>query len=183
MKFSTLFFSSLLLGSSLIADTKSAEIGESASIALIQKLGSELKAQMIKNGPIAALNFCNASAQALTQEVSTSSHYNVKRVSLLDRNPNNRANVQESAILTKWQNTINTSQALPAYEIRSDGHMDYYYKPLIINNDMCLKCHGNVDSQSELGRAIKAAYPDDHAIGYKMGDLRGMIVVDIPVER
>ena len=91
MKFSTLFLSSLLLVSSLGADTTSAQIGESVSTALIQKLGSELKAQMIKNGPVAALGFCNASAQTLTQEVSTSSHYNVKRVSFLDRNPKNRA--------------------------------------------------------------------------------------------
>ena len=183
MKFSTLFLSSLLLVSSLGADTTSAQIGESVSTALIQKLGSELKAQMIKNGPVAALGFCNASAQTLTQEVSTSSHYNVKRVSLLDRNPKNRADTKESAILNAWQNTLNASQPLPAYEIHRDGNMDHYYKPLSINNEMCLKCHGNVDTQSELGRAIKTAYPNDHAIGYKMGDLRGMIVVDIPVER
>ena len=182
MQFSTLFFSSLLLGSSLVADTKSAQIGESVSAALIQKLGSELKAQMITNGPIAALGFCNASAQTLTQEVSTRSHYNVKRVSLLDRNPINRANAQESAILNAWQNSLNTAQPLPPYEIRSDGNIDHYYKPLIINNEMCLKCHGSVEPQSELGRAIKAAYPNDHAMGYKMGDLRGMIVVDIPLE-
>lgn len=183
MKFSTLLLSTLLLSSSLVADTKSAQIGESVSTALIQKLGGELKAQMIKNGPVAALGFCNASAQALTQEVSLSSHYNVKRVSLLDRNPKNRANVQESAILNIWQNSLNAAQPLPAYEIRSDENMDHYYKPLLINNEMCLKCHGSIEPQSQLGRAIKAAYPNDHATGYKMGDLRGMIVVEIPVER
>jgi predicted acyltransferase len=182
MKFSTLLLSTLILSSSLIADSKSMQIGDTVSTALIQKLGSELKAQMMTNGPVAALGFCNASAQTLTQEVSHSSHYSVKRVSLLDRNPQNRANAQESAILNAWQNTLNTSKPLPSYEIHSDGNMDHYYKPLVINNDMCLKCHGAVDPQSQLGLAIKTAYPNDHAIGYKMGDLRGMIVVDIPLE-
>jgi len=137
---------------------------------------------MTNNGPVAALGFCHASAQILTQEVSANSHYNVKRVSLLDRNPNNHANNQESALLTSWQNSLSAAKPLPAYEIRSEGNVDRFYKPLIINNEMCLKCHGNVEPQSELGRALRAAYPNDHAIGYKMGDLRGMIVVDIPVE-
>ena len=182
MKYSIQLLSLFLLGSSLIADTNSVHIGESVSTALIQKLGSELKTQMINNGPVAALGFCNASAQNLTQEISVSSHYNIKRVSLLDRNPKNRANAQEAAILNGWQETLNASKPLPAYEIRSAGNVDYYYKPLVINNEMCLKCHGNIDMQSELGLAIKAAYPTDRAIGYKMGDLRGMIVVDIPVE-
>ena len=175
--------STLILGTSLLADAESVQIGERVSTALIQKLSGQLKEQIIKNGPIAALGFCNASAQTLTQEVSTSSHYNVKRVSLLERNPINRANAQESAILTAWQNSLNTAQPLPPYEIHTEGNVDHYYKPLIINNEMCLKCHGSVDSQSELGRAIKAAYPNDHALGYKMGDLRGMIVVDIPQKR
>jgi hypothetical protein len=187
MKYSKLIFSSLVLSVSLNAQNglqkASAKIGENVSTTLIQKLGGELKAQMIKNGPEAALGFCTVSAQTLTQEVSVGSHYNVKRVSLRDRNPINRADSKESAILSAWQNNINAGQALPAYEIRNDGNIDHYYKPLIINNEMCLKCHGDVDSQSQLGRAIKAAYPNDHAIGYKMGDLRGMIVVDIPVER
>lgn len=182
MKYSKLLFSSLVLTVSVNAQNDpqkaSVKIGENVSAALIQKLGGELKAQMINNGPVAALGFCTASAQALTHEVSASSHYNVKRVSLLDRNPDNRANAQESAILNSWQNSL----TLPAYEIRAEGNMNHYYKPLIINNEMCLKCHGSVEPQSELGRAIKAAYPNDHALGYKMGDLRGMIVVDIPLK-
>ncbi|MDP3266848.1 MAG: DUF3365 domain-containing protein [Sulfuricurvum sp.] len=187
MKYSTLLFSSLVLSLSLNAqnDTKetSVKIGENVSAALIQKLGGQLKEQMTKNGPLAALGFCNASAQILTTEISNTTNYKVKRVTLLERNPQNRANAQESAILSAWQEKLKEAQPLPSYEIHSQGNMDHYYQPLIINNEACLKCHGNIDSQSELGRAIKAAYPNDHAMGYKMGDLRGMIVVDIPVER
>ena len=187
MKPSTLVLCSLLLSLPLFAQNsstaQSVKIGESVSTALIQKLGGELKAQMMKNGPIAALGFCNASAPSLTHEVSTTTHYNVKRVTMLERNPKNRANAAEASILNAWQAKLNESQPLPEYEIRTDGNMDHYYKPLVINNETCLKCHGTVDGQSELGNAIKAAYPNDRAVGYKMGDLRGMIVVDIPVER
>lgn len=184
MKLSTLLLSCALMGSSVNAQNQpsqnAVQIGESVSAALIQKLGGELKGQMMNHGPLAALGFCNSSAQTLTQEVSQSTHYAVKRVSMLERNPQNRANPQESAILTAWETSLKEGKPLPAYEILSDGKMDRFYKPLVINNEACLKCHGTVDSQSELGKAIKAAYPTDRAVGYKMGDLRGMIVVDIP---
>jgi len=187
MKYSTLLLSSLVLSLSLNAqnDTNepSVKIGEKVSSALIQKLGGQLKDQMTKNGPLAALGFCNASAQTLTTEISDTTNYKVKRVTLLERNPINHANAQESAILSTWQKKLKEAQPLPAYELHSEGNMDHYYKPLMINNEACLKCHGNIEPESELGRAIKAAYPNDHAMGYKMGDLRGMIVVDIPVER
>ncbi|HEX5670309.1 MAG TPA: DUF3365 domain-containing protein [Sulfuricurvum sp.] len=187
MKISTLLLSTLMVTLPLYAQNdsneESAKIGETVSAALIQKLGGELKMQMTKNGPIAALGFCNASAQTLTKEVSATTHYTVKRVSMLERNPQNRANAQEAAVLNAWQAKLNAAQPLPAYEIASDGNMNHFYKPILINNEACLKCHGAVDSQSELGKAIKAAYPNDIATGYKMGDLRGMIVVDIPLKR
>ena len=187
MKFTSLLLSSFMMTLPLHAQNgpqeESAKIAETVSTALIQKLGGELKAQMSQNGILAALGFCNASAQTLTAQISTTTHYQVKRVTLLDRNPQNLANTEESAILNAWQKKLNEAQVLPAYEIHSKGNMDYYYRPLVINNEACLKCHGNIDTQSELGKAIKKAYPNDHAIGYKMGDLRGMIVVDIPVKR
>ena len=52
-----------------------------------------------------------------------------------------------------------------------------FYKPIVINNEACLKCHGNVEG--DLAKVIKATYPEDRATGYKMGDLRGMIAVTI----
>jgi hypothetical protein len=50
-----------------------------------------------------------------------------------------------------------------------------YYKPIRIGMPTCLKCHGN---EQELDQAafqkIKTLYPEDKAINYSMGDLRGM---------
>lgn len=187
MKYSTLLLSSVMLSVSLNAQETSKEqtvqIGEKVSAALVQKLGGELKAQMAKNGPVAALGFCSSQAMTLTKEVSDTTHYSVKRVTLHERNPQNRANAQESRILSAWQNKLKEAQPLPAYEIDSDGTIDHFYKPIFINNEACLKCHGAVDQGSEIGKAIQAAYPTDKATGYKMGDLRGMIAVDIPIQR
>jgi hypothetical protein len=75
-------------------------------------------------------------------------------------------------------------QPLPTGELKnsSDGR-DAYYKPIVINNEACLKCHGGLDVNSPLAKAIKTTYPEDKAIGYKMGDLRGMVVVTFPKDK
>ncbi len=179
----TLFLASFLTLSTLYAQENptSIQTGEKLSAALIQKLGGELKSVMAAHGPVTALGFCSANAIKLTKEVSDASGgYTLKRVSLKERNPSNGASAQEKALLKEWEALISAQQPLPPYAIRASAGGETFYKPLVINNEACLKCHGNVDASSELGKAISAAYPKDKATGYKMGDLRGMIVVEIP---
>lgn len=154
--------------------------GESASTALVQKLGGELKAVMQKDGPVEAVNFCSKNAISLTHEVSKANGVKMKRVTLQQRNPLNRPTPEEIEIMNTWGSQMAQAQ-LPTAVLTPKVPTGYtYYKPLVINNDVCLKCHGAVDSSAPLGQALKATYPNDRATGYKMGDLRGMIVVDIP---
>lgn len=176
----------VLLGSSLMAaslnDATALQIGESASTALAQKLGSEVKAIMQKDGPVEAVNFCSKNAISLTHEVSKAHGVKMKRVTLQQRNPVNRPTPEEIDIMNTWMAAMAKAQQPTAVLTKASTGFTYH-KPLVINNDACLKCHGTVDSTTPLGQALKAAYPNDHATGYKMGDLRGMIVVDIPLER
>jgi hypothetical protein len=49
-----------------------------------------------------------------------------------------------------------------------------YFKPIVVQ-ELCLTCHGNKESFSpELKTALKEKYPDDKAVDYRPGDLRGM---------
>lgn len=176
----------ILLGTTLmgasIDDTAALQIGESASTALVQKLGGELKAVMQKDGPAEAVNFCSKNAISLTHEVSKAQGVKLKRVTLQQRNPLNRPTPEEIEIMNTWGSQMAKAQ-LPTAVLTPKTPTGYtYYKPLVINNEACLKCHGAVDSSTPLGQALKAAYPSDRATGYKMGDLRGMIVVDIPLK-
>jgi len=43
----------------------------------------------------------------------------------------------------------------------------------------CLKCHGDISKNKELSDFMHEYYPEDKAVGYKMGDLRGAILVEI----
>jgi hypothetical protein len=54
------------------------------------------------------------------------------------------------------------------------------YKPLMIKKQVCLKCHGDISKNPKLAQKIATIYPNDKATGYKMGDLRGAIVVTMP---
>jgi hypothetical protein len=173
----------LTLASTLLIASPSAEDqatlkGNQISTALLQKLGGELKSQMQTNGPMGALHFCSQNALTLTEQLAKESKTSIKRVSINNRNPVNYPNKDEIALLNEWDKLVKNTQPLPAQKVVnvSDSTI-MYYKPIMINNDACLKCHGNVEG--ELAKAIRIAYPEDKATGYKMGDLRGMITIEI----
>ncbi|ADR34249.1 cytochrome c family protein [Sulfuricurvum kujiense DSM 16994] len=169
--------SSLLLASSS-ADEQAIAKGNQASALLVQKLGGELKIQMQSNSALGALNFCSQNALTLTEQVAKETKTSMKRLSLKNRNPLNAPTPQEAALLNRWETLAKNGEPLPPHElVNVSDTAAVYYKPILINNEACLKCHGNVEG--ELAKAIRAAYPDDKATGYKMGDLRGMIAVEM----
>ena len=172
--------SSLLLAGSL-SEEEAIQKGSAISANLVQKLSVELKGHMQSSGPLGALNFCSQNALSLTDQVAKESNATIKRVSLNNRNPINSTNADEQALLRKWEKLQYSQQPLPAYEIQNKPNGNYsFYKPIVLNNEVCLKCHGEIASDSPLSKEIKTLYPEDKAVGYKMGDLRGMIVVTFP---
>jgi len=172
--------SSLLLAEPLTQD-QAIQKGSVLSSALVQKLSGELKAQMQSVGVVGALHFCTQNALVLSDQIAQESNTSIKRVSAKNRNPINAATPEEQTILHQWEGLLQTQQPLPAHTIQGDSDGGYtYYKPIIIANEACLKCHGDIAADSPLYKAIKSTYPEDRATGYKMGDLRGMIVITLP---
>jgi hypothetical protein len=171
-------FTSVLLNASPLTEEKAVTKGNELSGVLLQKLGGELKHQMQTSGVIGALNFCSQHALTLTDQIAKESNTPIKRVSLKYRNPVNKASIQETELLKEWDNLIKNNQPLPSHKVVNvSGNTTMYYKPIVINNEACLKCHGKIDG--ELAKAIKAVYPEDKATDYKMGDIRGMIAIEI----
>jgi hypothetical protein len=175
---------SLLLNGAPLSQEEIVIKGNQISATLLQKLGGEVKAQMQTNGVMGALHYCTQNALLLTDNVAKDSGSIIKRVSINNRNPINEANKGETIVLSKWEEKVKNKEVLPAYEIEKLSNGDFnYYKPIVINNEACLKCHGDIAQDSPLAEAIKVSYPNDKAMGYKMGDLRGMVVVTLPKER
>ncbi len=180
-----------LLGTSLLANPYTTpqeeydsivKTGNEVATSLIQTLGKNLKQHLQSEGPLGAAKFCSAKAFPLTDNVSTKygKDISVKRISLNERNPANAAQGSEKAILEALQQLQNNHVILPQYVVeRVDSATAKYYKPLSINKGVCLKCHGDIANNTKLANFIKSSYPNDKATGYKMGDLRGAIVVTI----
>ena len=160
--------------------SKVVKIGNHASKLLLKTLGGQLKAHMKKGGPKEALGFCSMHAVDLTAKVDRELGKNVsiKRITLKPRNPANEATGDEKAVLQALETLHRNHVRLPHHLIEKTPTGYKYYKPLKISKKVCLKCHG-----SHLDPALEAEldkrYPTDKARGYKMGDLRGAIVVTI----
>ena len=156
--------------------------GQEVSTTLLQTLGKNLKKEMKANGPIAAATFCTTKAYTLTEDVDKSygEDISVKRISLQERNPANIAKGSEKEILEAMQSLSHNNVKMPEYFIERVNKDTYkYYRPLSINKKVCLKCHGNVTKNPKLANYLQKTYPHDKATGYKMGDLRGAVVVTI----
>ncbi len=151
---------------------------------LLKTLGGNLKKHLKTKGPIDALEFCSTNAYTLTQQVSDKfgKQIDVKRISLQPRNPANTPNKEEAEILRSMEKKLQ-SGAKPKPVVISKKDETIVYKPLVIQKKACLICHGDIEKNPKLAQKIKDIYPSDKATGYKMGDLRGAIVVTIKKEK
>ncbi len=155
--------------------------GQYSTKLLLKTLGSNMKKNMKAGGPMKALDFCSQEAYNLTEEVNLKlpNGIRVKRISLKYRNPANKPEVDEELILDSLHKLKNANVLMPKQLVQKVNATTYkYYKPLLINKKVCLKCHGNI-KDTDLKRAIAQRYPIDKATHYKMGDLRGAVVVTI----
>lgn len=156
-------------------------LGKQGSSLLMKTLGKNMKIHMKKGGVIDALNFCSNEAYDLTQEVNRQLPEGVeaKRISSKYRNPANTPTDKELAILNSFENLQKLNVVLPKHLIEKVDETTYkYYQPITINNQVCLKCHGNLKNE-DIKRTIAERYPLDKATDYKMNDLRGAVVITI----
>jgi len=176
---------SLLLGAS--QNKKNSELdkviqtGERSSKLLIQTLGSQMKSKLKKGGVMKTLDFCANEAYNITQKVNEKlpKGIRVKRISTKYRNPANAPKDNELAVLESFLKLKNSNIIMPKQLVEQVDEKTFkYYKPIFINNKACLKCHGTI-KDVEIRRAIADRYPIDSANDYKLGDLRGAVVVTI----
>ncbi len=159
--------------------TQALERAQAASLALASELKAKLLAEIQAHGPVEAIKVCSEVAQE-TAAVHSRSGLSVRRVSLKARNPEDLPDAYEEAQL-EWFATLLQRGDLPSYvaEVVGEGPARElrYLEPLTIHA-VCLNCHGDPTSFDPGVRAIlDQRYPDDQAVGYLTGDLRGAVSV------
>ena len=147
------------------------DTGKEIASATFLALSGELQKAMKSGGVEHAISYCNLNAADITDSLSAKYNADIKRTSLKFRNPTNKPSPTEVRILHQLENEKKRGEAMLP-QVLSDGSSKTFYAPIIVQ-DMCLKCHGQ-KSNIENYERIKELYPNDLAIGYKQGDLRGM---------
>ena len=145
-------------------------------------LKSTLINQIKSEGVLSAVDVCSDTAQVLTNEFGLMKGVYIKRVSFKNRNNNNVPDGFEAKVLKDFDQRDNEgllTTDTEYFEITKENDHNYlrYMKPIKIGA-ACLLCHGNEQNISPEVRAlITKRYPDDKAVDYNNGDLRGAVSV------
>lgn len=150
------------------------------------KLLAVLKAEIEKGGPASAIEVCREQAPALARAASEQTGWSVRRVSLRNRNPKAVPDAWERAALEEFDRRAAAGEApvaLEKAEIVTDGGRPYYrYMRALPTQELCVQCHGAPDKLSAAVKAkLAALYPQDSAVGYAPGHIRGAMTIRKPM--
>lgn len=140
-----------------------------------------LKEAIQSEGMEYAIGFCNIEALPITDSVSELNRVNIKRLAKKNRNALNATNEVESEIYKSYVLEWLDGQVLQAKVIPNESGHPVYYRAIGIQ-PLCLNCHGvsGKDIPSPLAEKIAELYPNDKAIDFKNGELRGMWAIEFP---
>ena len=164
-----------------LTENEKTEMRDAAS-EFMGRLKGILISQIKSGGVISAVAVCSDTAQVLTNDFGLMKGLYIKRVSFKNRNKNNVPDKFEERVLKQFEVLKSTDKLAPGtehFEIIKENDYKYlrYMKPIKIG-EACLKCHGNEEKISaEVKELIVKKYPDDKAVGYKNGDLRGAVSI------
>ena len=126
-----------------------------------------------------AVKMCSLEAQDLTNKSNTRKT-TIKRISLKYRNPKNKPTKFEETILQNFEKKLTSGAKFTDLEFKKvlsgKEFNTLLYIKAIPTKGVCLNCHGqNIDK--DVQAEISSKYPNDNAIGFKLGDIRGAFSV------
>ena len=187
MKNHTKLYALCLLGLSLVqAQAQDSDLltqSRTISLGMLKELGQKLQGAMAEGGAVNAIGVCNTQAPEIAGRVSTQNQVKLSRVGTRARNPvmgvpndwQAKALAQFDAALARgekpadleFSETVNTAS----------GKEFHFAKPIVLQ-PMCVSCHGSPEQISpEVKAKLSELYPNDKAVGYQPGQLRGAVVL------
>jgi len=159
-------------------------LGEATAKNVFVSLGGALTRAM-SGGVENAITVCNEEALDMTANIAddVAGILEIKRTSFKIRNPTNAPDKFEEKALRYFEDAFEETGQVPDFytqKITSGDDVHYrYYKPMRIGG-LCIACHGRPEFITESVREHLARYyPEDEAVGYDVGDFRGVIRVSI----
>jgi hypothetical protein len=150
------------------------------------KLLAVLTEEIGKSGPEGAILVCRDKAPEMAKAASEASGWNIRRVSLKNRNPRAVPDAWERAALEDFDRRAASGEAPATLEkaeiLTENGKQWYRYMRALPTQPLCLNCHGLPEQLTPaVKEKLKALYPDDKATGYRPGEIRGAMTIRKPV--
>ncbi|MEW6764645.1 MAG: DUF3365 domain-containing protein [Pseudomonadota bacterium] len=172
-----------LLATPVLAD-EAAKLDQARAIA--KEFGGTLKGELEKamkaGGPLAAIEVCHSKAPAIASDLSAKYGAKVHRTSLRPRATPPQD--WETGVLTSFDERRAKGEDPAAIEFHEvvtiDGKPHLRYMKAIGTLPVCLNCHGE-NVAPETRAKLDALYPNDKAMGYKAGELRGAFSITAPL--
>ncbi len=160
---------------------KGNELGLEIVKASQSTLQTALLGAIENEGLVGAVEYCNANAYEIVKTMEDSLDVEIKRVSQKPRNPLDEPDSVERMILEAYAYDFSPTNAVNQI-LEFDEKTLIFTQPIAIANGLCLNCHGAPGDQvnDDVLAVIQSKYPKDQALGYSLGELRGMWSVKIP---
>jgi len=120
-----------------------------------------------------ALGGCSSMAQGMTDDYNKISDVKIRRTALKYRNPKNKPDDTDTLVM---EQIISTKKLNEPVVVEMSNHYRVY-KPLVMKQP-CMACHGD-NLSKEIQEMTTKLYPKDMATGFKLGELRGVVVAKV----
>ena len=165
-------------------DSDMLSLSRAISQAMLKELGQKLQSAMADGGAVNAIGVCNTQAPEIAGRVSAQNQVKLSRVGTRARNPvmgipndwQAKALAQFDAGLARGEKPAE----MEFFEIitQADGSKEFHFAKPIVLQPMCVACHGSPEQISpEVQSKLSELYPNDKAVNYLPGQLRGAVVL------
>ncbi len=145
------------------------------------ELRMELSTALSEVGLVGAISVCQSAAPAIGARLSEDSGFRVSRIARRNRNAGNGISPDLEALYSELEASP-MQDGSPRSVHGTVGERLVYLKAIPMQEQPCSACHGsNIDPA--LSEVISEAYPEDLAVGFEPGELRGAFLVEQSIQR
>lgn len=154
---------------------------------LLGQVSDALAREYKLSGPLRSVVVCKYVVPELSSAISRQSGMRVTRVSLKVRNPlTGMPDAFESRLLKQFDQRAakgEKPEKIEHWEVVNEDEQRYFrYMKAIPVKDFCLACHGpNASISTALKAKLRSEYPNDQAVDYRVGQIRGAITIKKPI--
>lgn len=171
--------SAVIFFSSLSSSAQSIDMPglKAEAITVVKQFGGTLKPKLKKaltqGGVKEAIDVCSVKAPEIAKDLTLTTPWHVKRVSLKARNNNNAIpDAWEKSVLEEFDQRQQQGESAKTMAKAEVVNGEFRFMKAQGTASLCLTCHGSKLS-ADTKAALNKYYPKDQAVGYSLGQVRG----------